>query len=256
MKVLPMLLAGRLLGRRTPGRRWRVFEGGLKPKPAPAGSQEHAQPVSGQAGLRGVLLWHRQPAVVHHHRYLHSQTDERTGAAEMIEKEQPRQGGGAAPMRTRQKGFTLLEMVVVVAVIGILLGIAIPSYQNYVIRSNRTEGQALLSDAAARQERYYSQNPGSATPGRGQAGHEFGQLAEQPVQPHHSDAHQHHLYPDRHADQLADPRQDLRQADPQSARRAAQPARPATTAPSATAGAETKEPLYKRGSFMPRFTKP
>ena len=103
-------------------------------------------------------------------------------------------------MRTRQKGFTLLEMVVVVAVIGILLGIAIPSYQNYVIRSNRTEGQALLSDAAARQERYYSQNPGSATPGRSQAGHEFGQLAEQPVQPHHSDAHQHHLYPDRHAD--------------------------------------------------------
>ncbi|MCW3881439.1 type IV pilin protein [Pseudomonas aeruginosa] len=59
-------------------------------------------------------------------------------------------------MRTRQKGFTLLEMVVVVAVIGILLGIAIPSYQNYVIRSNRTEGQAV----AARQERYYSQNPG------------------------------------------------------------------------------------------------
>lgn len=34
------------------------------------------------------------------------------------------------------------------------------SHQNYVIRSNRTEGQALLSDAAARQERYYSQNPG------------------------------------------------------------------------------------------------
>ena len=63
-------------------------------------------------------------------------------------------------MRTRQKGFTLLEMVMVVAVLGILLGIAIPSYQNYVIRSNRTEGQALLSDAAARQERYYSQNPG------------------------------------------------------------------------------------------------
>lgn len=68
-------------------------------------------------------------------------------------------------MRTRQKGFTLLEMVVVVAVIGILLGIAIPSYQNYVIRSNRTEGQALLSDAAARQENATTRRtPGSATP--------------------------------------------------------------------------------------------
>lgn len=63
-------------------------------------------------------------------------------------------------MTKKEKGFTLLEMMIVVVLIGILLGIAIPSYQNYVIRANRTEGQALLSDAAARQERYYSQNPG------------------------------------------------------------------------------------------------
>ncbi|MFU6244192.1 type IV pilin protein [Pseudomonas paraeruginosa] len=58
-------------------------------------------------------------------------------------------------MTKKEKGFTLLEMMIVVVLIGILLGIAIPSYQNYVIRA-----QALLSDAAARQERYYSQNPG------------------------------------------------------------------------------------------------
>ena len=57
-----------------------------------------------------------------------------------------------------QHGFTLIEMMVVVAIIGILAAIAYPSYTEYVKRGNRTEGQALLSDAAARQERYFSQN--------------------------------------------------------------------------------------------------
>lgn len=55
-------------------------------------------------------------------------------------------------------GFTLIEVMVVVAIVGILAAIAYPSYQEYVLRSDRSEGQALLSDAAARQERYLSQN--------------------------------------------------------------------------------------------------
>ena len=57
-----------------------------------------------------------------------------------------------------QAGFSLLELMVTVAIVGILAAIAYPSYIGYIHRSNRSEGQALLSDAAAREERYYSDN--------------------------------------------------------------------------------------------------
>jgi len=61
-------------------------------------------------------------------------------------------------MKRVQTGFTLIELMIVVAIIGILAAIAYPSYDEYVKRGNRTEGQALLSDASARQERYFAQN--------------------------------------------------------------------------------------------------
>lgn len=61
-----------------------------------------------------------------------------------------------SPIRIR--GFTLIEVMIVVVIVAILASIAFPSYQEYVLRSNRTEGQALLSDAAARQERYFAQH--------------------------------------------------------------------------------------------------
>lgn len=59
---------------------------------------------------------------------------------------------------TTQRGFTLLELMITVVVISILAAIAYPSYQQYILRGNRAEGQAVLNDAAARQERYYAQN--------------------------------------------------------------------------------------------------
>ncbi len=55
-------------------------------------------------------------------------------------------------------GFTLIELMIAVAIIGVLMAIAYPSYQEYVLRGNRSEGQAFLNDAAARQERYFAQN--------------------------------------------------------------------------------------------------
>jgi len=52
-------------------------------------------------------------------------------------------------MKSVQKGFTLIELMIVVAIIGILAAIAIPAYQDYTIRAQVTEGLNLAADLKA-----------------------------------------------------------------------------------------------------------
>ena len=61
-------------------------------------------------------------------------------------------------MKTMQKGFTLIELMIVVAIIGILAAIAIPAYQNYTIRAQVTEGLSLADNYQTAVAEFYQNN--------------------------------------------------------------------------------------------------
>jgi type IV pilus assembly protein PilE len=58
----------------------------------------------------------------------------------------------------KARGFTLIEILIVVAVVGILTTIAYPSYRDYVIRSKISEAVAQLSDMRVKMEQFYQDN--------------------------------------------------------------------------------------------------
>lgn len=57
-----------------------------------------------------------------------------------------------------QKGFTLIEMLITVTIVCILAAIALPSYQQHVIRSNRSAAQSQMMDIANREQQYLLAN--------------------------------------------------------------------------------------------------
>ncbi|WP_434634231.1 type IV pilin protein [Chromobacterium sp. CV08] len=71
--------------------------------------------------------------------------------------------GGKVRNKRAPGGFSLLELVIAMAVLAIVAAIAIPSYRTFILQSNRTAAKTALQDLATRQESYYSLNNGYAS---------------------------------------------------------------------------------------------
>jgi type IV pilus assembly protein PilE len=54
------------------------------------------------------------------------------------------------------KGFTLIELMVTMVIVAVLVGIAIPAYNQYVLKGHRTDAKTALTDLASLEERYFS----------------------------------------------------------------------------------------------------
>jgi type IV pilus assembly protein PilE len=61
-------------------------------------------------------------------------------------------------MRRREAGFTLIEVLIVIVIVGILSAVAIPSYSNYVLRGRLTEAYTSLSTMQPKAEEFWSNN--------------------------------------------------------------------------------------------------
>lgn len=56
------------------------------------------------------------------------------------------------------RGFTLIELMIAVLIVGILASIAYPSYRDHVVKARRADGKTALMDLASRMEQFYSEN--------------------------------------------------------------------------------------------------
>ena len=61
-------------------------------------------------------------------------------------------------MKRKQRGFTLIEMMLVVAILGIIAAIALPSYQGYMEKSRRSDATSILMRLASLQEQFFMDN--------------------------------------------------------------------------------------------------
>ena len=72
-------------------------------------------------------------------------------------------------MKSMQKGFTLIELMIVVAIIAILAAIAIPAYQDYLVRTQASEGVTMMDGAKVGVTEFFA-NTGRLPPGNASAG--------------------------------------------------------------------------------------
>lgn len=68
------------------------------------------------------------------------------------------QANGLRSIGKGERGFTLIELMIVVTIIAILAAIVYPNYQNYILKSRRSDGKTLLTGIAAREEQYFMDN--------------------------------------------------------------------------------------------------
>lgn len=61
-------------------------------------------------------------------------------------------------MKSRHEGFTIIEIMIVIAVVALLAAIAMPSYRDYILRGKLVDAHNALSDFRVRQEQYYQDN--------------------------------------------------------------------------------------------------
>lgn len=73
------------------------------------------------------------------------------------------QTGSMAARPSMNRGFTLIELMVVVVILAVLVGIAYPSYTQYVIKSKRADAKSMLSQVASRQEQFFLNNKSYTT---------------------------------------------------------------------------------------------
>jgi type IV pilus assembly protein PilE len=59
---------------------------------------------------------------------------------------------------TKHSGFTLIELMIVIAIVGILAAIALPSYNQYIARGHRAQARAIMMEASQFMEKFYALN--------------------------------------------------------------------------------------------------
>jgi len=132
---------------------------------APRYGARHGTPAARRPALACELLYStRAPAQGRPHRAVDYSATVTGGGLPPTPTGSHSSSMGDTQMQKLQQGFTLIELMIVVAIIGILAALAVPAYQDYTIRSKVSEAASLASAVRTAVDVYFSENgtlPGS-----------------------------------------------------------------------------------------------